>query len=161
MTEAEQNDETATEGEKKGSHGHAHAHSHGSGGSKKKRILLVPYPKFIFLYPTLIVTSIATIFLWWGGHTSVDPKDTMPVVMTGLFMAVMMANMFVIVFDFPRATSLTLVFIVTTVGMGLWLLFLSRPDMLQPCSEKISTKGVVDSRKCSKFAPRQPCLYAT
>ena len=42
----------------------------------------------------------------------------------------MMANMFVIVFDFPRATSLTLVFVILTIAMGLWLLFLTRPDFI-------------------------------
>ena len=76
--------------------------------------MLVPYPKFVFMYPTLIVTVFAAIILTVGGYHSVDPAtQTLPVVMTGLFLVVMMANMFVIVFDFPRATSLTLVFIVT------------------------------------------------
>ncbi len=126
MTEEEQHDDDASQGDP--SHSHAHAHSHGSSG--KKRILLVPYPKFIFMYPTLIVAIIATLVLWLGGHSIADPNNTTPVVMTGLFLCVMMANLFVIVFDFPRATSLTLVFVVTTVAMGLWLLFLSRPDLL-------------------------------
>lgn len=126
MTEPEQHDDESKGAE----HGHAHVHSHGSGGSSKKRILLVPYPKFIFMYPTVIVTLIASLVLWIQGHSIADPADTTPVVMTALFLCVLVANMFVIVFDFPRATSLTLVFIVSTVGMGLWLLFLTRPDML-------------------------------
>lgn len=125
MTDADLN------GEKASDHGHAHVHSHGSGGNKKKRILLVPYPKFIFMYPTLIMSIIALFVLWFGGYSSVDPAtQTTPVIMTGIFLAVMMANLFVIVFDFPRATSLTLVFVVTTVAMGVWLLFLFRPGFL-------------------------------
>ncbi len=95
------------------------------------RILLVPYPKFVFMYPTLIVTAIATVILYIGGYHAIDPTtDPLPVVMTGLFLVVMMANMFVIVFDFPRATSLTLVFIVTTIALGFWLLVLAKPDFL-------------------------------
>lgn len=108
----------------------SHVHVHNTGSSKKRRILLVPYPKFIFMYPTLITSLIASLVLWFGGYTTADPTQTTPVVITGLFLAVMMANLFVIVFDFPRATSLTLVFIVSTLTLGLWMLFLSRPDLL-------------------------------
>ncbi|MEO1615545.1 MAG: hypothetical protein AAFV88_06835 [Planctomycetota bacterium] len=111
-----------------------HSHETGSSsssGSQKKRILLVPYPKFVFMYPSLIVSIIASLVLWIGGHTvEVSTEDTTPVLMTGLFLAVLMANLFVLVFDFPRATSLTLVFIVTTLAMGLWLMFLWRPGLL-------------------------------
>lgn len=125
MTEAEENNEGKSDENER-----TNARSQDSGEPQKKRILLVPYPKFVFMYPTLIVSVIATIVLWLGGHRSVGPENTTAVVMTGLFMAVMMANLFVIVFDFPRATSLTLMFILTTVAMGLWMLFLSKPDML-------------------------------
>lgn len=100
-------------------------------GGKKNRILLVPYPKFVFMYPTLIVSIVSAVVLFFGGYNAVNPEtDTVPVVMTALFMAVMMANMFIIVFDFPRATSLTLVFIVTTVSLGLWMLVIGKPDIL-------------------------------
>ena len=44
--------------------------------------------------------------------------------------AVTLANFFVIVFDFPRATSLTLVFIITTFAMGVWLLMLWQPELI-------------------------------
>jgi hypothetical protein len=100
-------------------------------GERKKRIYLVPYPKFVFMYPTLIVSLIGSLVLGLGGHWSVDPAtDTTPVVVTVIFLVVMMANLFVIVFDFPRATSLTLVFVITTLGLGVWLLLLTRPDFL-------------------------------
>lgn len=108
-------------------------------GKKANRILLVPYPKFVFMYPTLIVSTIATIILFLGGYNAVNPaEDPLPVVMTGLFLVVMMANMFVIVFDFPRATSLTLVFIVTTILLGFWMLVLAKPDFLPSIQNVVS-----------------------
>lgn len=110
--------------------------------AKKKKpsgIMLVPYPKFVFMYPTLIVAIFASVILSIGGYTSVDPAtQALPVVMTGLFLVVMMANMFVIVFDFPRATSLTLVFIVTSVLLGLWMLVLAKPDFLPSIESLVS-----------------------
>lgn len=99
--------------------------------AKHRRILLVPYPKFVFMYPTLIVAAISWALLWFGGHQSVDPAvQTVPVVMTTLFLAVLMANTFIIVFDFPRATSLTLVFVGISVLLGLWMLVIARPEVL-------------------------------
>lgn len=110
-----------------------------SSAKKTKSILLVPYPKFVFMYPTLIVATMATIILYLGGYHAVDPTtQTLPVVMTGLFLVVMMANMFVIVFDFPRATSLTLVFIITTIMLGLWMLVLAKPDFLPSIEHLVS-----------------------
>ena len=107
--------------------------------SRTKGIMLIPYPKFVFMYPTLIVSVLATIILFIGGYHAVDPAEqALPVVMTGLFLVVMMANMFVIVFDFPRATSLTLVFIITTVMLGLWMLVLAKPDFLPSIQHLVS-----------------------
>ena len=114
-------EETETSEEKSSPSKPKHAH----------RILLVPFPKFIFMYPTLIVSAIATLVLYLGGYSAVDPAEqNLPVVLTGLFLVVMMANMFVLVFDFPRATSLTLVFIITTLALGAWVLFIVKPDLL-------------------------------
>jgi len=107
--------------------------------SKPNSILLVPYPKFIFMYPTLIVATVAAIVMYFGGYQTIDSAtQTLPVVMTSLFLVVMMANMFVIIFDFPRATSLTLVFVVTTALLGLWILTLVRPGTL-PSVESLVT----------------------
>ena len=50
-----------------------------------KRVLLVPFPKFVFMYPTLIISFIAAIVLQIAGRQSVSPDDTLAVVMTGLF----------------------------------------------------------------------------
>ncbi|WP_231612309.1 hypothetical protein [Novipirellula galeiformis] len=107
--------------------------------SKSNSIFLVPYPKFIFMYPTLIVATVAAIVMYLGGYHTVDPDtQTVPVVMTGLFLLVMVTNMFVIVFDFPRATSLTLVFVLATIGMGIWILTLVYPDLMPTIESVLS-----------------------
>jgi hypothetical protein len=108
-------------------------------GRRSKRIYLVPYPKFVFMYPTLVIATIATIVLYFGGYRAVDPDaDKLPVVMTGLFLFVMMANMFVLVFDFPRATSLTLIFIAISFALGLWTLTVIKPELLPSIGNLIS-----------------------
>lgn len=91
------------------------------------------------MYPTLVVATIAAIIMYFGGYHAVDPQtQTTPVVLTSIFLVVMMANMFVIIFDFPRATSLTLVFIVTTMLMGIWIVTLVKPGLLPSFEHVIS-----------------------
>lgn len=94
-------------------------HPHHSTESQK--IYLVPYPKFIFMYPTLLISLLSWLVLAIGGYRTVTPDDSLPVMMTGIFLGVLALNTFVIVFDFPRATSLTLVFIITTLALGAWM----------------------------------------
>lgn len=107
---------------------------------KAKRVLLVPYPKFIFMYPTLIMTSVAAIVLYLGKFRAVNPdSDTLAVVMTGLFLVVLMINTFILVFDFPRATSLTLIFIGVSVILGSWILFIAKPDLLPTLGKLMQT----------------------
>jgi len=110
-----------------------------SSGKSPHRIYLVPYPKFVFMYPTLLVALIATVALFFGDYRSVNPDtDTLPVVLTGLFLVVMMANMFILVFDFPRATSLTLVFIVISILLGFWILMKVSPELLPSIGNLLS-----------------------
>ncbi|MEM8667862.1 MAG: hypothetical protein AAGG48_10125 [Planctomycetota bacterium] len=105
----------------------------------RNRILLIPYPKFIFMYPTLIVSIVAAIVLSIGGYSAVDPStQTTPVVMTVLFLVVFILNTFIIVFDFPRATSLTLVFIISTLALGGWLLMSAKPDVVPSVKDTVT-----------------------
>ncbi|MDG2470163.1 MAG: hypothetical protein P8M80_12850 [Pirellulaceae bacterium] len=89
---------------------------------QESRILLVPFPKIVFLYPTFIVALINAIILSFystGQDVLVSPvANTLAIV----FLMVMAANLMVIGFDFPRATSLSLLlFLVATILAG-WLL---------------------------------------
>ena len=104
-----------------------------------KRVLLVPYPKFVFMYPTLIISIIAALVLQIAGRQSVSPDDTLSVVMTGLFFVVLMINTFILVFDFPRATSLTLIAVCVSLVLGSWIAILAKPSLLPAIGNLLTT----------------------
>ena len=105
-----------------------------------ERVLLVPYPKFVFMYPTLIISAIAAVLLQLGGYHSVNPdENTFAVVMTGLFFIVLMLNTFILVFDFPRATSLTLIAVIVSLVLGSWILVIAKPGILPAVGSLLSS----------------------
>ena len=81
---------------------------------QEDRVILVSYPKIVFLYPTLIMALIAWITMCFASLDSTTAH-----VVAWLFLFVLGTNAAVISFDFPRSTSLTLFFI----GMALVLAF--------------------------------------
>lgn len=92
-------------------------------------VILVSYPKIIFLYPSLIVAFVTALY-----HTMVDvdwhnPTPT-ATVMNTLFLGVLAVNLVILAFDFPRTTSLTMFFCVAAVILGLVLLFTLKPELL-------------------------------
>lgn len=112
-------------------------------------IKIVPYPKIVFLYPTLIAAFIAAVYLSIAGAPDWVPPtpaaqvagEATPEVarprgasITTVFLVVLALNLVILAFDFPRTISLTLFFFVVAVAMALWLLFLKRPDLLPAVS---------------------------
>lgn len=94
-------------------------------------VLLVPYPKFVFFYPTAIAALVCGLVLYFTGFREVVAKtDTVPVVMTAIFLGVITINLVVVVFDFPRSSSLTLFFVVSTFALLVWLLLIFKPGIL-------------------------------
>lgn len=89
-----------------------------------KSIYLVSYPKVIFLYPTFLAALLAGIYTAFAG------RGLGPEIAAILFLAVLALNLVVISFDFPRTASLTLVFLIFGVVMGLVLLFRIYPGVL-------------------------------
>ena len=93
-------------------------------------IFLVSYPKVIFLYPTFLVALVAGIYMSiWGG----DPLETTHrgnVIMAAIFLWTFTLNLIVFSFEFPRGASLTLLFFIAALGLGLYLLFETQPDVL-------------------------------
>jgi hypothetical protein len=89
-----------------------------------ERIYLVPHPKIIFLYPSLLVSLIAGIILMVAGDgkPGVEP-GTLHTSLTWIFLGVLTVNLVIFSFDFPRTTSLTLFFFIAAAVMGI-ILFL-------------------------------------
>lgn len=103
--------------------------------SVPKQIYLVSYPKAVFLYPTFLAALVAAFYMMFTGN-----EDTHNAHIVALaFLAIFAVNLVVISFDFPRTTSLTLFFFLVAVGVGLWFLFSSRPDMLPFVGQMISS----------------------
>ncbi len=127
---------------------------------EENRVVLISYPKIVFLYPTLIAALICGMYMWISGAE--DIPDEAPVtanapadaaasdaateasaettrqrsrshtahVMARFFLLILAVNLVVISFDFPRTTSLTLFFFCVAVLVIVWMLFRLNPHLL-------------------------------
>jgi hypothetical protein len=98
--------------------------------NKKERVYLVPYPKIIFFYPTLLAAVALAIWMTVTKRFDVKADDTLAVFMTWIFLGVLGVNLAIITFDFPRATSLTMFFLIAAVVLGAILLITFKPAVL-------------------------------
>jgi len=103
--------------------------------AKKESIYLVPYPKVIFFYPAFLTALVLAVWMVLTNRNSVDADDRTAVVMTWIFLGIFAVNLFVITFDFPRATSLTMLFLVAALVMGGVLLFTFHPELIPQVTE--------------------------
>lgn len=102
------------------------------------RILLVPYPKIVFLYPTFIVALINAVILSFSAGIAINTGEgeaMIEVTRTGqilsfIFLGMLASNLLVIGFDFPRATSLSLFLFAIAVLLGGFLLAVYKPGIL-------------------------------
>ena len=99
--------------------------------TEEDRVLLVSYPKIVFLYPTLLVAALAAIV------TAVSDSETASTLMAWLFLFVLGTNAIVISFDFPRSTSLTMFFIIAAIGLALALVSIYAPNMIPFLTDNI------------------------
>ncbi|MBX3439342.1 MAG: hypothetical protein KF861_17780 [Planctomycetaceae bacterium] len=88
-------------------------------------IMLVSYPKIIFMWPVWLVALAGAIFLSFVGA-----EGGTAVVVTWTFLFVLSLNLVVLGFDFPRATSLTLFFVAVALVLGGALLVVYFPNVL-------------------------------
>lgn len=102
-----------------------------------ERIYLVPFPKIIFLYPTVLAALIAAIWLTFGGAYTDNGPSLAAVYLTVGFLTVFAFNFVVLSFDFPRATSLTAFFLIAALALGAVLLFTLKPDVWPWISEHL------------------------
>ena len=101
-----------------------------SSGDNFEKIFIVPYPKVVFLYPTTLACLTTAIWLTLLGPQAIEPPQTIPVILSSVFLAILALNLVVLSVDFPRASSLTLFFIGSTVALGLAVLTILRPDVI-------------------------------
>jgi hypothetical protein len=94
-----------------------------------ERIVLISYPKVIFLYPSLLMAFVAGCYLSFSPQP-LDPANKTATMMSTMFLGILGINLVVLAFDFPRTTSLTLFFFAAAVVMGVVLFFEYRPDAL-------------------------------
>lgn len=102
---------------------------HEHAGKAPASILLVPYPKIVFLYPVLIVSFLAAVYMSLYQQT-LDAPSKGAVAVSVIFLGVLAVNLVILAFDFPRTTSLTLFFLAVAVLMGFFLLITLRPTVL-------------------------------
>ncbi|NUQ66033.1 MAG: hypothetical protein HUU20_26530 [Pirellulales bacterium] len=92
------------------------------------KVLLISYPKIVFLYPTFLVAMAAAIYLSFAQHP-LDPANTPSVALSVLFLGVLTVNFVILGFDFPRTSSLTLFFMIVAIATGCVLLCVLNPGL--------------------------------
>jgi hypothetical protein len=95
-----------------------------SGPDTHTRILLVPHPKIVFLYPTFLMAILAGLYT----HFTKNKDGTGEHVISLIFLFILGFNLIVIAFDFPRTTSLTMFFAALAISIALWFFFTEFPD---------------------------------
>ncbi|MBL8722591.1 MAG: hypothetical protein JNK49_01020 [Planctomycetes bacterium] len=77
-------------------------------------VIIRPWPKIVFLYPTFVTAAIFWLLAWLGLVS--------PTVLGNSFMLVLMLNLLVFSFDFSRIKSITLVIaVIAIVLLVLWI----------------------------------------
>ena len=100
------------------------------------RIVLVSYPKIVFLYPTLAISLAAAIYLSFV-RQPLDGTNTAAIVISVIFLGVWAVNLIALAFDFPRTSSLAVVLLLVAVAMGLVLLSVLKPEVLPYVAAKL------------------------
>lgn len=98
-----------------------------------ERVVLVSYPKIVFLWPSFLAALIAAIYMTLSGDVpQVEAAKSMPTqaIMGWMFLIVLSINLVVLSFDFPRATSLVIFFVIVTIALSLWLVAVKFPTAM-------------------------------
>jgi len=91
-----------------------HPRQPGAASKTPERIVLRSLPKVVFLYPTILLAIVSGFSMHW-----LSGRGT---IIGGFFLLVLLANVAIIAFEFPRSTSLTYIFFFVAIGLGLFLL---------------------------------------
>ncbi len=104
----------------------AAASSSASSSTMDDRVILVPLPKIVFLWPTLVVALLAGVYTSFNP----DPAADGGVLAAVIFLGMLAMNLIVLSFDFPRTTSLTVFFVLVALALGGALLVVYQPTLL-------------------------------
>lgn len=129
-------------------------------GQETDRVILISYPKIVFLWPSFLTGLIAGVFMLFAGESpsadsapaaqvaadvaeeaaDPEPRPTMEgrAVVGWLFLVVLTVNLVVLSFDFPRATSLIIFFVIVAIVLGVWLMAVKFPNVLPALGSFIS-----------------------
>lgn len=89
-------------------------------------VILIPLPKIVFLWPTLVVALINGIYMSFKPDLNAEG----PVIAAVAFLIMLALNLVVLSFDFPRTTSLTVFFVIVALVMGGFLAMVYFPTIL-------------------------------
>jgi hypothetical protein len=92
------------------------------------RVLLVPYPKIIFMYPIFVASVVAAVILSFM-HDPLDPTSRVDGAVSIVFLVLLGVNLVILAFDFPRTTSLALFFFAVALVLAALLLFTFEPKV--------------------------------
>ena len=127
---------------------------------REQGVILVSYPKVVFLYPSVLVALVAALYMQFVGNAAIEKADVAhanavaaaeaapadgaapavkpeqvqrpigPVMMGTVFIVVLLLNLVVISFDFPRTTSVTIAALLAAALLGVLLLSKYYPNLL-------------------------------
>lgn len=93
----------------------------------EKGIILISYPKIVFLWPSWVVAIVAGLMMHFG---NIQDGSSTGLILGWTFLIVLGINLIVLSFDFPRSTSLLLVAVIVALVLGGILLVIKMPDLL-------------------------------
>jgi len=132
--------------------------------SVDKGIVLISYPKIVFLYPAWIVSIVAGIYLFLFGNEAAAANVNAGAAhfWSWLFLIVLSLNLVVLAFDFPRSTSLLLFAIITSLILGFSQLVIYNSSIM-PMLNKflLSLHPVANSTFFFLFATLMGGIYLT
>lgn len=108
-----------------------------------KPVILISYPKIVLLYPSFIGAILAGVLTMLVGEAS-PHTQTIGV----LFLGLLTVNMIVLSFDFPRTTSLNLIFVGALLVLSTLLASIYYPTLLGTVSDVLKR---IDPRANATF----------
>jgi hypothetical protein len=108
--------------------------------SAQERIILISYPKIVFLWPSFLAALVAGLYMLFADAQPPADAAEMPgqALVSWLFLVVLSINLVVLSFDFPRATSLIIFFVIVAIALGVGLIGMKFPTVLPAVSGWIS-----------------------